>query len=54
MYAYIKCPNGDTIRTKAYYKESVSNFKTRLLKSYEKYDCRIILNIMENYGFYIK
>jgi hypothetical protein len=33
--------------------ESVNTFETRVLKSYGKYDCRILLSVREGEGFYI-
>lgn len=54
MNAYIKWPNGHTTRVGAYYNESINTFETRVLKSYGKYDCRILLSVRTGEGFYIK
>lgn len=54
MNAIIKWNNGHITKVGAYYNESISTFETRVLKSYGKYDCRIILNVREEEGFYIK
>ena len=54
MNAFIKWPNGHTIKVGAYYNESINTFETRVLKSYGKYDCRILLSVREGEGFYIK
>lgn len=54
MNAYIKWPSGHTTRVGAYYNESINEFETRVLKSYGKYDCSILLSVREGEGFYIK
>ena len=54
MNAFIKWPNGYTTKIGAYYNESVSTFEHRVLKSYGKYDVRILLSVREGEGFYIK
>lgn len=53
MNAYIHWSNG-TSRVGAYYNETIHEFKTRVLKSYGMYDCRIILNVREGEKFFIK
>lgn len=54
MNAYIKWPNGHTTKVCAYYNESVNAFETRILKSYGKYNCNILLSVRRGEGFYIK
>ncbi len=54
MNAFIKWSSGHTTRVGAYYNESINTFETRVLKSYGKYDCRILLSVREGEGFYIK
>lgn len=54
MNAFIKWQNGHTTRVGAYYNESINSFESRVLKSYGKYDVKILLSVREGEGFYIK
>lgn len=54
MVAKIFWNNGHISKVGAYYNETVQTFEKRILKSYGKYDVKIMLCPYNTEGYYIK
>lgn len=54
MKAIIKWPNGFDSKIGAHYNETVKAFEERVLHSYGAHDCKILLCVYDEEGYYIK